>query len=86
MKWDKYTIETTTEAEDYISCTLARTNYAIYTSINPSCKIIRGESPVTLLKAIRNEQEIDGIHHAMQRDGVISAETGRRGAAQFLQF
>ena len=21
MKWDKYTIETTTEAEDYISCT-----------------------------------------------------------------
>ena len=47
-----------------------RTNYAIYTSINPSCKIIRGESPVTLLKAIRNEQEIDGIHHAMQRDGV----------------
>ena len=23
MKWDKYTIETTTEAEDYISCTLA---------------------------------------------------------------
>ena len=47
-----------------------RTNYAIYTSINPSCKIIRGESPVTLLKAIRNEQEIDVIHHAMQRDGV----------------
>ena len=23
MKWDKYTIETTTEAEDYISSTLA---------------------------------------------------------------
>ena len=23
MKWDKYTIETTTEAEDYITCTLA---------------------------------------------------------------
>lgn len=47
-----------------------KTNYAIYSAINPACKIIRGESSVTLLKAIRNEQEIAGIHHAMQRDGV----------------
>lgn len=47
-----------------------KTNYAIYSAINPVCKIVRGESPVTLLKAIRNEQEIVGIHHAMQRDGV----------------
>lgn len=29
-----------------------------------------GEAPVALLKAIRNEQEIKGIHAAMQRDGV----------------
>ena len=42
-----------------------KTNYAIYSAINPACKIIRGESPVTLLKAIRNEQEIVGIHHAV---------------------
>ena len=47
-----------------------KTNYAIYSDINPACKVVRGESPVTLLKAIRNEQEIAGIHHAMQRDGV----------------
>lgn len=47
-----------------------KTNYAIYSAINPVCKIVRGESPVTLLKAIRNKQEIVGIHHAMQRDGV----------------
>ena len=47
-----------------------KTNYASYSSINPACKVVRGESPVTLLKAIRNEQEIAGIHHAMQRDGV----------------
>lgn len=46
-----------------------KTNYAIYSAINPACKVVRGESPVTLLKAIRNEQEIAGIHHAMQRDG-----------------
>lgn len=49
---------------------LKKTNYAIYSAINPACKVVRGESPVTLLKAIRNEQEIAGIHHAMQRDGV----------------
>ena len=47
-----------------------KTNYAIYSAINPACKVVRGESPVTLRKAIRNEQEIAGIHHAMQRDGV----------------
>lgn len=47
-----------------------KTNYAIYSAINPQCTIICGESPVALLKAIRNEQEITGIHAAMQRDGV----------------
>lgn len=48
----------------------AKTNYAIFSAVNPSCKIIRGESPVSLLKAIRNEREIAGVHAAMQRDGV----------------
>ncbi|WP_455585100.1 aminopeptidase P family protein [Bacteroides sp.] len=47
-----------------------KTNFAIYSAVNPDCKIIHDESPVTLLKAIRNEQEINGIHAAMQRDGV----------------
>ena len=47
-----------------------KTNFAIYSAINPKCNIIRGESPVALLKAIRNKQEIAGIHAAMQRDGV----------------
>lgn len=47
-----------------------KTNYAIYSAINPQCSVIFGESPVTLLKAIRNEQEIAGIHAAMQKDGV----------------
>ena len=48
----------------------AKTNYAIYSAICPDCQIIQGASPVTLLKAIRNKQEIEGIHSAMQRDGV----------------
>ena len=47
-----------------------KTNYSVFSSVNPQCRIIRGEAPVALLKAIRNEQEIKGIHAAMQRDGV----------------
>ena len=48
----------------------AKTNYAIYSAIRPGGLIINGASPVALLKAIRNKQEIAGIHAAMQRDGV----------------
>lgn len=48
----------------------AKTNYAVYSAVNPACKVIHGASPVALLKAIRNEQEIIGIRAAMQRDGV----------------
>ena len=48
----------------------AKTNYAIYSAIRPGCLIINGASPVALLKAIHNKQEIAGIHAAMQRDGV----------------
>ncbi|MCD8092924.1 MAG: aminopeptidase P family protein [Bacteroides sp.] len=48
----------------------SKTNYAAYSAIRPDCRIVKGASPVTLLKAIRNEQEIAGIHAAMQRDGV----------------
>lgn len=48
----------------------SKTNYAAYSAIRPDCRIVKGASPVVLLKAIRNEQEIAGIHAAMQRDGV----------------
>ena len=66
------------EIEDYLSNTHAesilvnpvKTNYAIYSAIYPACRIINGTSPIALLKAVRNEQEIIGIHAAMQRDGI----------------
>ena len=66
------------EIEDYLSNTHAesilvnpvKTNYAIYSAICPACRIINGTSPIALLKAVRNEQEIIGIHAAMQRDGI----------------
>lgn len=48
----------------------AKTNYAIYSAIHPSNKIIRTTSPIALLKAIRNSQEIAGIHEAMKQDGI----------------
>lgn len=66
------------EIEDYLSNTHAesilvnpvKTNYAIYSAICPTCRIINGTSPIALLKAVRNKQEISGIHAAMQRDGI----------------
>ena len=48
----------------------AKTNYAVWTSVRPDCRITDAPSPVALLKAIRNEVEIAGLHQAMQRDGV----------------
>lgn len=71
-------VHTYEEIEDYLNhfparsilADSAKTNYAIYSAINPQCRIIDGTSPVTLLKAIRNKQEIADIHTAMQRDGV----------------
>ena len=66
------------EIEYYLSNTHAesilvnpvKTNYAIYSAICPTCRIINGTSPIALLKAVRNEQEISGIHAAMQRGGI----------------
>ena len=69
-KYDEAESFLTSFAGENILIDPKKTNYAIYSAINPACKVVRGESPVTLLKAIRNEQEIAGIHHAMQRDGV----------------
>ena len=46
------------------------TNYALFSAVNPSVRIIRAVSPISYLKAIKNETEIEGFHHAMLRDGV----------------
>ncbi len=66
------------EAATYLSHTRIRTLlinpgktcYTLYSCINPLCEVLRQDSPVALLKAIRNKQEIAGIHQAMIRDGV----------------
>lgn len=78
LKEQRISLKEYDEAESFLSAFKGenilidpkKTNYAIYSSIHPECTIVRGDSPVALLKAIRNEQEIAGIHAAMQRDGV----------------
>ena len=50
--------------------TPGKTNQAVSEAVPESCRIVEGASPVSLLKAVRNEQEIAGLRKAMQRDGV----------------
>lgn len=45
-----------------------KTNYDVFSAVNSN--VVRNISPIALLKAVRNEQEIAGIHAAMVRDGV----------------
>ena len=47
-----------------------KTNYAVCSAIPQSCRVIEAPSPVSLLKAVRNEQETAGLRQAMRRDGV----------------
>lgn len=48
----------------------AKTNYAACNAIPSGCHQITAPSPVALLKAVRNEQEIQGIRQAMVKDGI----------------
>lgn len=48
----------------------ARTNYALYSSLPESVTKIEGSSPITLLKAQKNEAEYAGSVKCMHRDGV----------------
>ena len=66
---DIYTFLTELKDTD-ILLTPDKTNYAIYTAASRSCRIKEVPSPVALLKAVRNEQEIQGLRAAMHRDGV----------------
>jgi Xaa-Pro aminopeptidase len=44
------------------------TNYALYKAVE--CKVVRGQSPVPALKAVKNEAEIAGFRRSMLRDGI----------------
>jgi len=45
------------------------TNYALYNAAS-GCRIVDKPSPVPMMKAIKNEAEINGFRNAMVRDGV----------------
>lgn len=46
------------------------TNHAIYQHLNEQCRIYQDDSPVSLMKAIKNEAEIGGFRLAMLHDGI----------------
>lgn len=48
-----------------------KTNERIFRSVG--CKVVREDSPVSLLKACKNEVELDGFRRAMVKDGVALA-------------
>lgn len=47
----------------------SKTNYSVFSTVS-SCTIIRKDSPIALLKSLRNPIEQEGIRNAMQKDGV----------------
>ena len=53
-----------------ISIDFGKSNYKLIHSIPPGCYATNNDSPVALLKAVRNETEIERLRRAMQRDGV----------------
>ena len=48
----------------------SKNSYAIFDAVNIDCDITLKQSPISLLKAIRNEKEIECLHAAMTKDGV----------------
>lgn len=47
-----------------------KTNYNLFEMISEECTVIEAPSPVTLLKSVKNDTEIDGFRRAMVKDGV----------------
>lgn len=45
-------------------------NYAIYQGLSSHSELIERKTCVAFMKAIRNQTEIDNLHHAMVKDGV----------------
>jgi Xaa-Pro aminopeptidase len=58
-------------AETKLLITPSKINYGLYTAIPKGCtKTERQTHPIDALKSVKNETEIAGIRHAMQKDGV----------------
>ncbi len=46
------------------------TNYSLYNAIDPVSIVYNQQSPIAMLKAVKNESEIKGYHSAMLKDGI----------------
>lgn len=57
-------------SDDIVLIDKERTNYAIVKSINDEVKVINKSNPTTLMKAIKNNTEIENLRNAHIKDGV----------------
>lgn len=53
---------------------LANTNCALVDALPATCHIINRVSPAAIMKAVKNDTEIQGFHQAMLRDGVAMVQ------------
>ena len=51
-----------------------KTNYSLYNSIQHKESVVFCPSPVILMKAVKNETELNGVHNAMIKDGIALTE------------
>jgi len=47
-----------------------KVNFALFDAISPSASVVAKESPVAMLKAIKNKVEIEGTKNAVIKDGI----------------
>jgi Xaa-Pro aminopeptidase len=47
-----------------------KTNYSLYQSLPSNCRIIEGLGIVTVMKAVKNSTEIEGLRKVMIKDGI----------------
>ena len=45
-----------------------KVNHTLWKAV--ACEVVTGPSPIPVMKVVKNEVEIAGFHHAMERDGV----------------
>jgi Xaa-Pro aminopeptidase len=62
-----------TNKENKVWVDMSKCNYAIFSSFNKAF-VHKAESPISLLKAVKNEVEVTGIRNAHVRDGAALVE------------
>ena len=58
------------DADDVVLIDPGKTNYALYNNIPESCKKVEAANPAILMKAIKNDTEIENIRVAQLKDSI----------------